>query len=144
MNLVIDANVLMKFFLPEVLSGQAAKILTQVEQGEIRLRAPDLIYPETGNILWKKHRRKELSRSEVEEISGSIESLPISIEPSKPLMSLAIELGMVYGITVYDSMYMVVAKISESALITADRKLVEQTSKTDYRKYVTWLGHYEG
>lgn len=144
MNLVIDANVLMKFFLPEVLSGQAAKILTQVEQGEIRLRAPDLIYPETGNILWKKHRRKELSRSEVEEISGSIESLPISIEPSKPLMSLAIELGMVYGITVYDSMYMVVAKISESALITADRKLVEQISKTDYRKYVTWLGHYEG
>jgi len=143
-NLVIDANVLMKFFLPEVLSGQAAKILTQVEQGEIRLRAPDLIYPETGNILWKKHRRKELSRSEVEEISGSIESLPISIEPSKPLMSLAIELGMVYGITVYDSMYMVVAKISESALITADRKLVEQISKTDYRKYVTWLGHYEG
>ena len=144
MNLVIDASVLIKFFLPEVLSGQAEKILTQVEQGEIKLRAPDLIYPETGNILWKKHRRKELSRSEVEDISGSIESLPISIETSKPLMSLAIELGMAYGITVYDSMYMVVAKISESALITADRKLVEQISKTDDRKYVTWLGHYGG
>lgn len=144
MNLVIDASVLIKFFLPEVLSGQAEKILTQVEQGEIKLRAPDLIYPETGNILWKKHRRKELSRSEVEDISGSIESLPISIETSKPLMSLAIELGMAYGITVYDSMYMVVAKISESTLITADRKLVEQISKTDDRKYVTWLGHYGG
>jgi len=143
-NLVIDASVLIKFFLPEVLSGQAEKILTQVEQGEIKLRAPDLIYPETGNILWKKHRRKELSRSEVEDISGSIESLPISIETSKPLMSLAIELGMAYGITVYDSMYMVVAKISESTLITADRKLVEQISKTDDRKYVTWLGHYGG
>ena len=144
MNLVIDASVLIKFFLPEVLSGQAEKILTQVEQGEIKLRAPDLIYPETGNILWKKHRRKELSRSEVEDISGSIESLPISIETSKPLMSLAIELGMAYGIAVYDSMYMAVAKISESTLITADRKLVEQISKTDDRKYVTWLGHYGG
>jgi predicted nucleic acid-binding protein len=41
-------------------------------------------------------------------------------------------------------MYMVVAKISESTLVTADRKLVEQISKTDDRKYVTWLGHYVG
>jgi predicted nucleic acid-binding protein len=140
--MVIDASVLIKFFLPEILSGQGEKLLTQVEQGEIKLKAPDLIYPEAGNILWKKHRRKELSRAEVEEISGSIESLPISIEASKPLISLAIELGMAYGITVYDSLYMVVARISESTLITADRKLAEQISKTDDRKYITWLGHY--
>jgi len=31
--------------------------------------APDLIYAETGNILWKKRRKKELTRFQLEEIT---------------------------------------------------------------------------
>jgi len=143
-NLVIDASVLVKFFLPEILSGQAETLLSRVEEGEIKLRAPDLILPESGNILWKKYRRKELDRSEVGKISGLIESFPLSLEPSKPLMPLAVELAMAYGITVYDSMYLGVAKIFACALITADRKLVEQIRKTEDKRHVIWLGSYEG
>ena len=62
MNLVIDASVLIKFYVPEILSDKAEELLIRVEHGDVVLLAPDLIYPEVGNILWKKQRTKELER----------------------------------------------------------------------------------
>ena len=88
MNLVIDASVLVKFYVPEILSDKAERLLARVEQGDMMLLAPDLIYPEVGNILWKKQRLKELTHSEVEEITDAILSLPLKIEASKSLLPL--------------------------------------------------------
>jgi predicted nucleic acid-binding protein len=62
-NLIIDASVLIKFFVVEVLSSKAEQLLARVEEGVVRLFAPDLIYAEAGNILWKKHRLRELTQS---------------------------------------------------------------------------------
>ncbi len=143
MNLVIDASVLIKFYLPEILADRAERLLAGVGQGEVTLNAPDLIYPEIGNILWKKLRLKELNRSEIEEIIETMCLLSIRVEPSKPLLPLAVEMSMDYGITVYDAMYLSVAKVYEAALITADRRLVDRMGKTDFKKYVVWLGDYE-
>lgn len=143
MNLVIDASVLIKFYVPEILSDRAERLLAKVEREEIGLLAPDLIYPEAGNTLWKKQRLKELTRSEVEEITDAILSLPLKIEASKPLLSLAVALATAYGITVYDALYISLAKVYETTLITADRKLAEGLDKTDLRDSVTWLGSYK-
>ena len=143
MNLVMDASVLIKFYVPEILSDRAERLLAKVEREEIGLLAPDLIYPEAGNTLWMKQRLKELTRSEVEEITDAILSLPLKIEASKPLLSFAVELATAYGITVYDALYISLAKVYETTLITADRKLAEGLDKTDLRDSVTWLGSYK-
>jgi len=143
LNLVIDASVLIKFYVPEILSDRAERLLAKVEREEIGLLAPDLIYPEAGNTLWKKQRLKELTRFEVEEITDAILSLPLKIESSKPLLSLAVELATVYGITVYDALYISLTKVYETTWITADRKLAEGLGKTDLRDSVTWLGSHK-
>jgi predicted nucleic acid-binding protein len=140
---VIDAGVLIKFYVPEVLSDRAERLLAKVEREEVGLLAPDLIYPEAGNTLWKKQRLKELTRSEVEEITDAILSLPLKIEASKSLLPLAVELATAYGITVYDALYISLTKVYETTLITADRKLAEGLGKTDLRDSVTWLGGYK-
>jgi predicted nucleic acid-binding protein len=140
---VIDASVLIKFYVPEILSDRAERLLAKVEREEVGLLAPDLIYPEAGNTLWKKQRLKELTRSEVEEITDAILSLPLKIEASKPLLPLAVELATAYGITVYDALYISLTKVYETTLITADRKLAEGLGKTDLRDSVTWLGSYK-
>lgn len=142
MNLVIDASVLIKFYVPEILSDRAERLLAKVGNMDIDLLAPDLIYPEAGNKLWKKQRMKELTRSEVEEITDAILSLPLKIEASKFLLPLAVELGTAYGTTVYDALYISLAKVYETTLITADRKLAEGLDKTDLRDSITWLGSY--
>jgi len=139
-NLVIDASVLIKFYVPEILSDKAEGLLTRVEQGDVMLLAPDLIYPEVGNILWKKQRLRELARSEVEEITDAIVSLPLKIEASKLLLPLAIDIGIAYRITVYDALYISMARVYEIKMMTADRKLTDAMSKTDLKEYVSWLG----
>lgn len=143
MNLVIDASVLIKFYIPETLSDKAEQLLTRVEQGDVMLLAPDLIYPESGNILWKKRGMRELTRSEVEEITDAIVLLPLKIEASKPLLPLAMDISIAYGITVYDAMYVSLARIYETTMMTADRKLVDSLAKTDLKDSITWLGSYK-
>lgn len=143
MNLVIDASVLIKFYIPEILSDKAQGILDSVNQGEVTLLAPDLVYAEAGNILWKKYRFKELTRSEVEEILDALILLPLRVASSKKLLPLAVQIGMVYGITVYDAMYLSLSKIYETRMMTADRKLFEKMAKTDLKKNVAWLGAAE-
>ena len=143
MNLVIDASVLIKFYIPEILSGRAERLLAKVEKKEIDLLAPDLIYPEAGNILWKKQRLKELTRPEVEEITDAILSLPLIIEASKSLLPLAVELAIAYRTTVYDALYLSLAKVYETTMTTADRKLVDALAKTDLKDSVLWLGSYK-
>jgi predicted nucleic acid-binding protein len=139
-NLVIDASVLIKFYVPEILSDKAVQLFHNLEGGNILLLAPDLIYPEMGNILWKKQQRGELIRSEVEEITDAILSLPLTIEISKPLVKLAVDISMGFGITVYDALYLSLAMVQETKILTADKKLVTAMAKTDLRKYIMWLG----
>lgn len=140
MNKVIDASVLIKFYVPEILFDRAEDLFGKAEKREILLIAPDLIYPETGNILWKKHRLKELTAPEVDEIIESIESIPIRIEPSKPLLKLAVDLALVYKITVYDALYLAIAQIYESKLITADKRLTNVLKNTSLEGNIAWLG----
>ena len=142
MNLIIDASVLVKFFVPEVLSSKAEQLLASVEKGSVRLFAPDLIYAEAGNTLWKKHRLKELTQSEVGKITNLIISIPLKVEPSKALFPLAIDIAIAYDVTVYDALYLSVAKVYETQMMTADSKLFDLAAKTDLKKSVTWLGSW--
>ncbi len=143
MNLVIDASILIKFYVPEIFSYKAEELLTRVEHGDVMLLAPDLIYSEVGNILWKKQRLKELTRSEVEEITDAIVSLPLKIEASKLLLPLAMDIGTAYGITIYDAIYISMARVYEIKMMTADRKLTDAMAKTDLKEYVAWLGSHK-
>ena len=140
MNLVIDASVVIKFYIPEILSDHAARVMSRVADGDLMLCAPDLLYPETGNILWKKQCRHELTPAEVDEIVHAITSLPIRIESSLPVMPLAVSIAMHSGITVYDAMYVAVARIYDTRMITADKKLMDAMAKTEFKKNVQWLG----
>ena len=142
MNLIIDASVLIKFFVPEVLSSKAEQLLATVEEGRVRLSAPDLIYAEAGNTLWKKHRLKELTQSEVGKITDLIISIPLKVEASKALFPLAIDIAIAYEVTVYDALYLSVAKIYETQMMTADKKLFDLTAKTNLKKSVMWLGSW--
>jgi predicted nucleic acid-binding protein len=142
-KLVIDANVLIKLYVPEVLSEKADALFRDAEKGRIELFAPDLLYPEAGNILWKKQRLKELSQPDVKEITDAILSLPLLIEPVKLLLPLAVDIAIGDNITVYDAAYVALATVYKTELVTADKKLVDNLSKTILTKNIRWLGTYK-
>ena len=137
---VIDASVAAKWFLPpsgETLTAEALRMLRDYAEGRLRLSAPDLFWPELGNILWKAVRQGRISRESAEESIQSLEDRRIPTAPSLPLLKDAFALAAASGSTVYDAMYVALAIVSDVPLVTADERLVNALGP---RYPVRWLG----
>lgn len=83
-----------------------------------------------------------MTQSEVEKITDLIISFPLKVEPSRALFALAIDIAIAFEVTVYDALYLSMAKVYETQMMTADRKLFDLTAKTDLKRSVIWLGNY--
>ena len=132
---VVDASVAVKWFVPEIHSEAAVRLL----DAEIALYAPDLISPEFGNILRKKVRRREIGRDEADEIMIAFARLPFEVRPSAVLLPSAFELAIELDRTVYDSLYLALAVAEECALITADAKLHAAIVASGLAPHVQWV-----
>ncbi len=131
----VDASVAVKWFVPEIHSEAAARWLDP----RFELLVPDLLYPEVGNILWKKARRAELSQREVRAVRRGMASVPFRVWPSQRLLDSALELALAAGRSVYDCTYLALAMGLDAPLVTADRRLVEAVSGGPMGRYVRWL-----
>jgi predicted nucleic acid-binding protein len=121
---VVDASVLIKVFLPEHDSDLASRLLRDATSTPGSRAAPDLIYPECGNILWKKVRQGLLTADRVREITREIVAIPMVIWPGRQLLETAAILALGYGITVYDATYLTLSDLLGAPLVTADERLI--------------------
>lgn len=116
---VVDASVLIKWFVPEVHSEAARKWLDASHD----YLAPDLIFPEIGNVVWKKVRQGELDADEGQRLVDDLVDVGVETVPTRPLLADAHALATRTGITVYDAMYLTLAVRLETQLITGDERL---------------------
>ncbi|HEX7214087.1 MAG TPA: type II toxin-antitoxin system VapC family toxin [Methylomirabilota bacterium] len=117
---VLDANVLVKWFVPEDFSPQAARLL----EGDHQLVVPDLIYPEASNALWQKVRRRQITAPEARVALEAVADAPLTVYPTRRLVSSALDLALRLDCTVYDGCYLALAVLSDCPLVTGDRRLV--------------------
>ena len=113
-RLVVDASVVVKWFVPEVHAGAARGLL---REGFV-LFSPDLLRAEVGNVMWKKWRRDELSAETVEGILRDLDVLALSIETSEPLMGTAWDVARRYDRSFYDGLYVALAERARCPLVT--------------------------
>jgi predicted nucleic acid-binding protein len=123
---VVDANVLVKVFLPEQDSEVARRLIQHAVSTPGSCSAPDLIYPECGNILWKKERQGLLTAERMREITREIVAIPIAIWPGRQLLESAAILALSYGITAYDASYLALSRLLNIPLVSADERLLRQ------------------
>ena len=116
---VVDASVVIKWFVPEIHSDAARRLLAATHQ----YLAPDLLFPEVGNAIWKKVRRGELTAGEGRRLAVDISSIAVETVPTRGLMIDAHALAITTGLTVYDAMYLALAVRLKTALVTADDRL---------------------
>ena len=134
---VVDASVVIKWFVDEVHAESARRL----QEDQYELFAPDLLWPECGNILWKKVRRRELTFDEARLIWGGLEQQPISASQSRLVLDLALEVAFDTNRTVYDSCYLALAVLIGCQLVTADQKLFNALQGGSYATHVCWVAN---
>lgn len=127
---VVDASVAVKWYIPEAKSEEAVKYLVSYERNQATLLAPDLIVSEVGNVLLKKTKTGDLSVEDAAEIATLFaKHCPLKLVPVKELLPAALELAGNLELTVYDSLYLALALLMETNLVTADRQLKKATEQ---------------
>ena len=133
---VIDASVVVQLFFEEQHSEAAERCLKRVGD----LLAPDLVWVEVANVIWKRQRRGDISQEDSLGIAGQVLSLPLRTYSSSDLMADALELAIRFDRSVYDSLYLALAIRSKSCMVTADKRLANALADTPVAKYVLWIG----
>jgi len=116
---VVDASVVIKWFVPEV-HGDAARRLLEYSHQYV---APDLLFAETANAVWKKVRRGELSSRHGQRLVTDLGRVAVETVSCRALAADAHALATRIGRTVYDAMYLTLAVQLETRMITADERL---------------------
>ena len=125
MNLVVDANVVIKWFVAEPMYGEARLLLSR----RLQLHAPDLVLAESINTLWKKARRDEVADPEPYLHDIFALSDIIDLRPMRDLVERAARIAFEVDHPIYDCLYLACAEFTESGLITADRRLADKAAK---------------
>jgi predicted nucleic acid-binding protein len=103
------------------------------------LHVPDLMFPEAGNILWKKVRRGDLTEEQARGIAHLVAVAPLEVHPSAPLLEAAFEIAMRTGRTVYDSLFVALAVQLDCRLVTADEKLYNALKDGPLGSHIVWV-----
>jgi predicted nucleic acid-binding protein len=133
---VVDASVVAKWFVPERLSKEAVRLLDERHE----LASPDLLWPELGNLLWKKARAGQLTGQETIRIVRMLDQFPLAVFPSRLVLEGALEIALETGRSVYDSVYVALAVALECPLVTADERLVNALAGRPLASHVLWVG----
>jgi predicted nucleic acid-binding protein len=115
---VVDASVALKWFLPEVHSDEAVRLL----RDDYLLFAPDLIWAEFGNVLWKKWRQREIEADVARRILEDFRRFPLEACSSDTLLATAWTIAEELHRTMYDSLYLALAERKGYRLVTADHR----------------------
>jgi predicted nucleic acid-binding protein len=122
---VVDASLVIKWFVPEI-HFEAARRWLGASHDYV---APDLLFSEAGNMVWKKVRRKELEETEGRRLVIDLAEVAVETVATRSLLQDALALALVAGVTVYDAMYLTLAVRLETEVITGDDRFADQIAE---------------
>ncbi len=117
---VIDASVVIKWFVQESDSGKALLLRNDHIEGRKVLIIPELTFLEVLNTII----RGEKTAQGIENVLEGIEKLQLVVERhSSSLLRSAARQAREHHLTMYDAVYVAVARAHSCRLITANREL---------------------
>ena len=121
---VVDASVVAGAFFPDKHADACRSLLSSGRE----LHAPDLVYAETANVIWKRRRRGEIDEQEAAGLLTDILRLPLRTTASGSLVETALALALRTDRTVYDCLYLALALQEEAVMVSCDKRLANALS----------------
>lgn len=124
MEIIIDASVVVKWFIEENDSDKAVFIRDKFIDGKVELYVPTLLYFEVLNALKYSQLFKP---NELEDAGESIENygfkvISIKNEIRKHMIKVAVD----YDLSIYDASYLGLSIGLEKIFCTADEKIIKK------------------
>jgi len=129
-KVVVDSNIVVKFFVLEADSDKADLLWKQCRLGSIRLVCPDLLFVEAFNVFWRKVADGELTEQEAVAQTAELLALgtfghdpPVfEVIPTTDLLPEAFGISCRVHHPVYDVVYLALAARRRLPLLTADQE----------------------
>lgn len=122
---VVDASVVVKWFVPETDTDKALSLRDAHINGVVRIATVDLCLVELANAL-----RFRKPAPTAEQISGAVRSfvaLDARVVATTPdLLDIATRIALSQGLTIYDALYAALAVELGYELVTADDGLLQK------------------
>ncbi len=133
---VIDASILVKLFFEESHSDASFRHVRRADE----LLAPELLWVEVANVVWKRHRRGEIGAADAAGVLEEMLRVPVVTHAHAGLVASALALASETGRTVYDCLFLALAISQDIPMLTGDKKLADGFAGGPYVKCVRFVG----
>ena len=124
---VLDASVVLKWFVEEEDSDRALQLREEFYAGEREIVVPDLLLFEVANAL---RYNPSFTAEEIQEAVDTLFAMEIEIiTPTSSLLSKTIELAEDLDVTCYDAAYLALAEELGFEFITADERFYRKVDE---------------
>ncbi len=121
---VIDTSALIRLYVPDgPLPEELEAAVEAAWRSDAALIVPELALAEAAQVLRKKEKAGFLQPAETEEILSSLLLLPLEIVGHRDLLEDALAVARNDDLTVYDALFLVLARSKGADLVTADAVL---------------------
>lgn len=141
-NIVVDASVVAKWFLPdEQVSVAALKIRQDFLELHISISVPIFIFYEINNLLKSAVVSLRINKSQAKEAYAGFLNLGLNAYYSKDLLEAGLENAISLDVSSYDATYLSLAEQLKIPLFTADQKFIKKASNQlvkNLEEYLKW------
>lgn len=137
--LVLDSSIYASIIVKDEFCEACKELVRQ------RSATLDLSFAESANVIWKHiYQLKRIPSEEADMRAGMLVKLIkySKIYPSSDFLPDATAIAVKYGITVYDSLFITLAKTLDVKLATTDEKLRKGVGKTELRNLFFLIAHH--
>lgn len=139
-QIIVDANIVVKWFIEEKDSIKAKILRTKFIDGEIELIVPSLLFFEVLNAL---KYSKLFNLAELNEAGESLENYGFNvITIKKEIREQMVKIALEHDMSIYDASYLGLSITMGGIFYTADDKIIKKLPKR-LKKYVKNLSQIE-
>ncbi len=131
---VLDSSAIIRLFVPDGPIPEGLEECVEAAwRSEAIIMVPELALAEVAQVLRKKEKKGLISAGIADEILEAVLEMPLDVVGMRSLAREAMNLARETDMTVYDAIFLVLARSHHAELITSDARLARIQRETGAR-----------